>query len=174
MGLAPCTSERIRRVSAAPLEAQIGDRLKTLKLTLAVAESCTGGWLGARLTSVPGSTAYFLGGIIAYANEVKIRLLNVAADVLAEQGAVSEAVAQSMAEGVRIALNADVGVGITGVAGPDGGTPDKPVGLVWIGLADRQRCQARAYRFTGDRAAVRQAAAQAALEQLADRLEQLA
>ncbi len=158
----------------APLEARIGDRLKTLKLTLAVAESCTGGMLGARLTSVPGSTAYFRGGVIAYANEVKIRLLNVAADVLAEHGAVNEAVAQSMAEGVRIALNADVGIGITGVAGPDGGTPDKPVGRVCIGLADRQRSEARAYNFPGDRTAVRRAACQAALEQLADRLGRLA
>ncbi len=140
--------------------------------TLAVAESCTGGGLGARLTDQPGSSAFFLGGIVAYANEVKIRTLSVPASLLAEHGAVSEATARAMAQGARVALNADIGASITGIAGPDGGTADKPVGTVWIGLADAARQEARACLFSGDRKTVRAAAIQAALEQLAAFLEQ--
>jgi nicotinamide-nucleotide amidase len=117
------------------LASVVGELLKQRGQTLAVAESCTGGGLGQALTEVPGSSAYFLGGVISYANSVKIDLLGVNPDDLAAEGAVSAIVAQQMAAGVRARLGADWGIGITGVAGPDGGTDDKPVGLVYIGIA---------------------------------------
>ncbi|WP_338038342.1 competence/damage-inducible protein A [Neosynechococcus sphagnicola] len=113
----------------------VGKQLQTREMTLAVAESCTGGGLGHLLTEVPGSSQYFLGGVIAYENSVKETLLGVDAGVLAQVGAVSREVAQQMAVGVRSRLGATWGLSITGIAGPDGGTPEKPVGLVYIGLA---------------------------------------
>lgn len=112
-----------------------GKLLCDRKYTIAVAESCTGGGLGAMLTEIPGSSQYFQGGIIAYANEVKINLLKVSAADLAQEGAVSEIVARQMAQGVKQLLGTDYGISITGIAGPDGGTENKPVGLVYIGLA---------------------------------------
>ena len=114
----------------------VGQLLLTHKATLAVAESCTGGGLGAMITAVPGSSAYFMGGIISYDNAIKERLLGVSADTLAKQGAVSAPVAEQMAHGVRTQLNTDWGVSITGIAGPGGGSPEKPVGLVYIGIAN--------------------------------------
>jgi nicotinamide-nucleotide amidase len=113
----------------------VGRSLKTKGQTLSVAESCTGGGLGQFLTTVPGSSAYFLGGVISYDNQVKINLLGVNAEDLDREGAVSEIVAQQMAIGVRSRLQTDWGLSITGIAGPDGGTETKPVGLVYIGLA---------------------------------------
>ena len=112
----------------------VADALRGRGLTLAVAESCTGGLLGARLTERPGSSDYFLGGVISYANEVKMGLLGVPAGMLAQYGAVSEEVAGAMAAGARAATGADYALAVSGVAGPDGGTPDKPVGLVYVGL----------------------------------------
>jgi nicotinamide-nucleotide amidase len=117
------------------LASVVGALLKTAQATLAVAESCTGGGLGDVITSVPGSSSYFWGGIISYDNLVKVSLLNVNADDLATYGAVNPIVAKQMAEGVRSRLGTTWGLSITGIAGPDGGTPDKPVGLVYIGLA---------------------------------------
>lgn len=134
--------------------------------SIAVAESCTGGLLGARLTSVPGSSAVFLGGIIAYENTVKVEQLGVPASVIAHEGAVSEEVARAMASGVRAQLGADIGVGITGVAGPDGGTPDKPVGLVWIAVDFGSHLRTHGGRFIGDRSEVRFRASQAALDMI--------
>lgn len=133
-------------------------------LRLAVAESCTGGLLGARVTSIPGSSDVFMGGIIAYDNAVKEGQLGVAAATLAAHGAVSEAVAREMAAGVRARLGTQVGVGITGVAGPDGGTPDKPVGLVWIAVDVDGEVRTFGGRLIGDRAEVRYRATQGALE----------
>lgn len=104
-------------------------------LTIATAESCTGGLIGAALTDVPGASAVYLGGVISYANEVKIGLLGVDADTLAQNGAVSSPVAAMMAQGARAATGADVAVSTTGIAGPGGGTPEKPVGTVWVGVA---------------------------------------
>jgi len=139
--------------------------------TLATAESCTGGLVGALLTGRPGSSAWYLGGIVAYANDLKLRLLGVPADVLAAQGAVSLAVAEAMAAGARAAARSDYAVSLTGIAGPDGGTPEKPVGLVYVGGAGPTGVAAFKHRFSGTRADVRQAAAEAALRHLLDALE---
>jgi nicotinamide-nucleotide amidase len=131
------------------LAAVVGHLLQSAQQTLSVAESCTGGGLGHLLTSVAGSSAYFRGGIISYDNAVKIDLLGVSADDLDTQGAVSDAVAQQMAAGVRSRLQTDWGLGITGIAGPDGGTAEKPVGLVYIGLAAPDgRILSRRFQFS--------------------------
>jgi nicotinamide-nucleotide amidase len=135
-------------------------------LTLAVAESCTGGLLAARLTSISGASASFLGGVIAYDNRVKVSQLGVPDDLIARHGAVSEDVAAAMATGVRRLLGASIGVGITGVAGPDGGTPDKPVGLVWIAVDYGDRSASHGGRYVGDRAEIRFRATQSALDMI--------
>ena len=118
-----------------PLEITVGRFLLTHHLTVATAESCTGGLIGHRLTNVPGSSDYFLGGIIAYANEVKERVLGVSQQTLETHGAVSAETALEMARGARRLLNTAVAISVTGIAGPGGGTLDKPVGLVYIALA---------------------------------------
>ena len=130
---------------------------------LATAESCTGGLVGARLTSVPGSSDVFLGGVIAYANEVKEAELGVSASVLATHGAVSAETASAMAQGARARLGADVAVAVTGIAGPGGGTPEKPVGLVYLCAAGPGGESARDFVVTGDRESVRVRATVAAL-----------
>jgi nicotinamide-nucleotide amidase len=151
----------------ASLSSVIGQLLNQRQETLAVAESCTGGGLGAMLTESAGSSSYFQGGIIAYANAVKAQILGVSAADLAQHGAVSEIVAQQMAQGVRDRLGTTWGLSITGVAGPDGGTPEKPVGCVYIGLAGPQGASAKHYQF-GDRGRdwVRRVSACSALDQL--------
>jgi nicotinamide-nucleotide amidase len=145
------------------LAAVVLDRCRALKLKLAVAESCTGGLLGERLTNIPGSSDVFLGGVIAYHNDVKKGLLGVSAEVMKRHGAVSEEVALQMAAGVRERTGADVGVSVTGIAGPGGGTPEKPVGLIWIAIHSLD-AKARRFHVVGDRTEIRQRAAQAALE----------
>lgn len=152
------------------LEEVVGMYLVMRQKTVAVAESCTGGLLSERLTRVPGSSNYFLGGMVCYSNELKTALAGVPADLIAEHGAVSLAVAQAMAEGVRKRTGASLGIGITGVAGPGGGTPEKPVGLVFIALADENGTQIREFRFPGDRERVRHWASQMALEAVRRRL----
>jgi nicotinamide-nucleotide amidase len=147
----------------ADLAAVVLDRCRELKLTLAVAESCTGGMVGERLTNIPGSSDVFLGGVIAYHNDVKKDLLGVTADDLVKHGAVSEQVALQMAAGIRERTGADVGISVTGIAGPGGGTPEKPVGLVWVAVHGSDT-KARRFHVGGDRAEIRQRAAQAALE----------
>ncbi|HEY0242223.1 MAG TPA: competence/damage-inducible protein A [Gemmatimonadaceae bacterium] len=132
---------------------------------LAVAESCTGGMLGSRITAIPGSSDVFLGGVIAYDNAVKREVLGVSDSDLEEHGAVSEEVASAMAGAVRRMLKADIGIGITGVAGPGGGTAAKPVGMVWVAI-DGPRAEARCLRLFGTREEVRQRAAQAALDMI--------
>lgn len=147
----------------ADLAAVVLDKCRALGYKLAVAESCTGGMLGERLTSVPGSSDVFLGGVIAYHNNVKRNLLGVRAEDIERHGAVSEQVALQMASGVREKLGADVGVSVTGIAGPGGGTAEKPVGLVWVAVHGSE-VKARRFHVGGDRAEIRQRAAQAALE----------
>jgi nicotinamide-nucleotide amidase len=132
-------------------------------LTLGTAESCTGGLVGARLTDVPGSSDVFRGAIVAYSNEVKTAALGVGEELLAEHGAVSAEVAAAMAHGARRALGVDVVVSVTGVAGPDGGTPEKPVGLVFLHAAGPDGELARRLDFPGDRETIRTRAAVAAL-----------
>ena len=140
------------------------DRCRSLDLTLAVAESCTGGLLGARLTSVPGSSDVIFGGVIAYANDVKRDLLDVDQKLLDAHGAVSEEVVRGMAEGARARLHASIGIGITGIAGPGGATPEKPVGTVWIAMAHQDGTRAVQLRLIGDREEIRRRATQSALE----------
>jgi PncC family amidohydrolase len=137
--------------------------------TLATAESCTGGLVAHRLTGVSGSSAYVRGGIVAYANDAKIRLLGVDAAGLRAGGAVSEAVALQMAEGARRAFGADVGIGITGIMGPDGGTLEKPVGLVYIAGVTPERAEVRRFiRGEGDRAGRTRSSSEEALRLLVD------
>jgi nicotinamide-nucleotide amidase len=142
------------------------DRCRAEGRTIAVAESCTGGLLGARLTAVPGSSDVVLGGVIAYHNTVKERQLGVPAAVLAEHGAVSEPVARQMASGVRASLGASIGIAITGIAGPGGGSEEKPVGTVWMAVDVDGEVRAHRSVFIGDRAEIRFRASQFALELL--------
>lgn len=137
--------------------------LENRSATLSVAESCTGGLLGARLTDVPGASAVFLGGVIAYDNRIKVELLGVEPAVIEEHGAVSEAVAGAMAEGACRHLGSDLAAAITGVAGPDGGSEAKPVGTIWIAVAGRGNTVVRRFVFGGDRGEIRARAVQAAL-----------
>jgi nicotinamide-nucleotide amidase len=152
------------------LEQVVGMYLVLRQKTLAVAESCTGGLLAERLTRVSGSSVYFLGGAVCYSNEMKTRWAGVPADLIAAHGAVSQPVAQAMAQGVRARAGSSMGVGITGIAGPTGGTSEKPVGLVFIGLADERGTQVREFHFPGDRDRVRHWASQMALEMVRRRI----
>jgi PncC family amidohydrolase len=155
------------------LEETIGQLLTAHQLTLAVAESCTGGLIGHRLTNIPGSSTYFLGGVVAYAYEVKERVLGVSHATLYDYGAVSEQTAREMARGVRRALGTDVGLSVTGIAGPGGGLPGKPVGLTWIALSARNVERARDFIWDGDRASNKAQSAEAALELLREYLAAL-
>jgi nicotinamide-nucleotide amidase len=144
----------------------VADALRTRALTIATAESCTGGLLAGRLTDLPGSSAYVLGGVVSYANEAKQELLGVSAEMIAEVGAVSAEVAEAMAIGVRGRLGADIGVGITGVAGPDGGSAEKPVGLVHLCVASYERTLPRRIVLPGNRADVRRRAVLVAMHMI--------
>ena len=153
------------------IDAILADELRARGETVAVAESCTGGLLGARFTARPGSSDYFVGGVISYADAVKAQLLGVPAQLLARHGAVSEPVAAAMATGVAAAAGATWGIGITGVAGPDGGSAEKPVGLVYIGCASPAGARVEQQHFSGDRDSVRNQAVTAALHALRRELE---
>jgi nicotinamide-nucleotide amidase len=195
-GLLAAEADEVLRRGAAVIREKIGDAVygedsdelaavvldlcRDGNLRVAVAESCTGGLLGAEITKIPGSSDVFHGGLIAYDNRVKRQLLGVRDDEILAHGAVSESVARQMAKGIRIRLGTEIGVSITGIAGPDGGTLEKPVGTVWIavdvaeGRPPEPRPdgyppltpiqQARVFRFIGDRGEIRRRAAQAALE----------
>ncbi len=145
------------------LEAQIGRALTARKLTLVVAESCTGGLVCHRLTNVPGSSVYFLGGVVAYAYEVKEQLLGVRHATLYDHGAVSKETAIEMARGARRLFGADIAVSVTGIAGPGGGLPNKPVGLTWIALSARETDLARQFVWQKDREGNKAESAEAAL-----------
>ena len=140
--------------------------LKARSLTCATAESCTGGGVGSAITAVPGSSAVFAGGVISYSNDVKRDVLGVSADILQNVGAVSAETAAQMAEGVRRLLKTDRAVSLTGSAGPDGGSEEKPVGLVWFGLATKDGVRTEKCIFRGDRAKVREQAITHALGML--------
>lgn len=149
----------------------VGKLLRSKGLTVSVAESCTGGRLGDMLTDVPGSSDYFLGGIISYSNDAKVSLLGVNSRTLKAKGAVSEEVAVQMAVGARTKFGADIGIGITGVAGPAGGTPTKPVGLVYVAVSSRESSECSRNVFRGSRSSIKDQSARKALEMLEKFLE---
>lgn len=151
---------------------EVAAALLTRGWRLATAESCTGGWVSAALTSLPGSSRWFEGGVVSYANAVKIGLLGVSPDVLAERGAVSEPVALQMAAGVLQALNVDIAVSITGIAGPDGGSAEKPVGTVCFAWATTELVEVKTCHFAGDREQVRLQAVMFALDGVLERAQQ--
>ncbi len=148
------------------LEEVVARTLQVNRATIAVAESCTGGMLAARLTNIPGSSSYFRGGVVCYSNDLKSLWVDVPPETIEAKGAVSSEVALALAAGIRRHTNATLGLSITGIAGPGGGTPEKPVGLVHIGLADEKVSKERAFRFPGDRDRIRLQATQAALDML--------
>jgi nicotinamide-nucleotide amidase len=148
------------------LEQAVGRRLTARGLMLAVAESCTGGLVGHRLTTVPGSSAFFERGVVVYSNRAKEELLGVSEDILRTYGAVSRPCAEAMVRGVCARSGVACGLSITGIAGPDGGTPTKPVGTVFIGLAVPGLVEARHFRFAGGRASVKWQSSQMALDML--------
>jgi len=149
-----------------PLEAVVGSLLLRRGATLAVAESCTGGMLAERVTSVAGSSRYFVGGVLVYSNEMKEKLLGIPSEVLARHTAVSQPVAEMMATRVRQRTGAAYGLAVTGLAGPEGGDAERPVGTVYIGLAAPEGSSARPFRFLGDRERIRRLAVQSALDLL--------
>jgi nicotinamide-nucleotide amidase len=152
------------------MEEVIGLRLTVTGFTLAVAESCTGGLIASRLTEIPGSSAYLMEGVVAYSNDAKIRTLGVDPALIEKYGAVSAEVADAMAQGVRRHADTDFGLSITGIAGPGGGTAEKPVGLVYIALSDDAHTEHRRLVFPGDRHLIRWRSSQAALDLLRRRL----
>ena len=155
------------------LAARLGARCAALGLTVATAESCTGGLVAHLMTEVPGSSAYLRGGIVAYADDVKRSALGVPREVIAAHGAVSAQVALAMAEGVRRVLGTDLAVAVTGVAGPDGGSEAKPVGLVYVAVAGLGAPDVRRFLWTGDRTANKRSSAEAAMEMLLERADSL-
>ncbi|MBX7255352.1 MAG: CinA family protein [Candidatus Hydrogenedentes bacterium] len=153
------------------LEKQIGDRLTRRKETVASAESCSGGLIAHRITNVAGSSAYFQGGVVTYSNQAKCDLLGVKKDSILAEGAVSDTVARQMAEGARARFLADWGVGVTGIAGPTGGTPEKPVGLVYVAVSGKAGTTVQRCMFNGNREEIKSQTANTALQMI---LEQLA
>jgi nicotinamide-nucleotide amidase len=162
--------ERIYSLTNEDLPVVVGNRLRAAGLTVAVAESCTGGLLAKRFTDIPGSSEYFLGGVVAYDNLVKLEILGVPASLLNDKGAVSEEVAAAMAEGVCRATGSDCGLSTTGIAGPDGGSEQKPVGLVYVGSVVGGVTRVERLRLFGSRDQVRERSAFSALDQLRRRL----
>jgi nicotinamide-nucleotide amidase len=146
------------------LEGVLGGLLTERNLRIAVAESCTGGLITSRLTDIPGSSRYVDRSVVTYSNEAKTALLGVGAELIDAHGAVSEPVALAMAHGIRQRASADVGVGVTGIAGPSGGTPQKPVGTVVVAVATAAVSRSRIFRFVGEREQVKFQASQAALD----------
>ncbi|MFN2197162.1 MAG: CinA family protein [Anaerolineales bacterium] len=155
---------------AEPLEINVGKLLRKLGWRLAAAESCTGGLIGHRLTNVPGASAYYLGSVTAYAYEAKVRLLGVSWETLETYGAVSAETALEMARGVCRALAAEVGIAVSGIAGPGGGTPEKPVGLTWIGICTPHMEKAWKFVWEGNRLQNKEQSAEKALELLVQTL----
>jgi PncC family amidohydrolase len=157
-------------METAGLSKKLGSALNKKRLTLAVAESCTGGMVGGAMTALPGSSSYFRGGVIAYDNEVKRSVLRVPARVLDNHGAVSAETVIAMARGAQKLLAADCAIAVSGIAGPGGGTKEKPVGLVFIGIAVKTRAQAFEERFKGTRDHIREQTVKRAMERLLEAL----
>ncbi len=146
------------------MESVAGNLLSRAGWHLAVAESCSGGLISQKLTNIPGSSAFFLGGVISYSNNLKIKFLDVTENLLREKGAVSREVAEAMASGIRNRTEADIGLAVTGIAGPTGGTPEKPVGTVYIGISTSEGVWATRFQFAGDRQQIREITAQTGLD----------
>ena len=149
----------------------IGNILHERGLKLAAAESCTGGLIGSRITDVAGSSEYFLGSVVAYAYEVKVKLLDVSWDTLNMHGAVSRETVLDMARGAQQRIGGDIAISVSGIAGPGGGTPEKPIGTTWIGLAAKDGEWAKEFHFSGNREQNKTSAADAALHLLLDYLQ---
>jgi len=162
--------DRIYSRNGEPLEAAVGRLLRERQVTVSVAESCTGGALAQRITAVPGSSDYFLGGFLVYTDRMKIELLGIDPELLQQHTAVSEAAAAAMADGARDRTGSTFALSVTGIAGPGGGTEETPAGTVFIGLAGAEPARARKFRFLGDRVRVRSLATQTALDMLRRRL----
>jgi nicotinamide-nucleotide amidase len=162
--------DRLYSRNGDPLEVVVGDLLRKHRATVSVAESCTGGMLGERFTSTPGSSNYFVGGFIAYSNQMKVELLGVASEILAEFGAVSKETAEAMAAGARRRTNSTYALSVTGVAGPDGGGEKTPVGMVYVGLADAAGTHVTQRQFIGDRQRIRMFTTMMALDVLRRRI----
>jgi nicotinamide-nucleotide amidase len=156
--------ESVFTITGESLEYSVARELTRHQATIAAAESCTGGLLAERLTRVPGSSAYFRGGVVCYSNDLKTAWTDVPPEIIESQGAVSSPVAQALAAGIRRRTGATIGIGITGIAGPSGGSPEKPVGLVHIALADSLNSSERTLQLTGDRERIRWQASQTALD----------
>ena len=152
------------------LEEVIGQKLRAAKLTLATAESCTGGLLGDRLTNISGSSGYYLGGVISYSNEIKEKILGVPHQILETVGAVSSECALAMAQGIRKLTGSSIGISTTGIAGPGGGTEEKPVGLVFIGISTINYDQVKRFVWNGDRINNKSESSEAALNLLLEYL----
>ena len=165
-------SERMALALGEHLYSALGETLEDIcarmltenRATIAAAESCTGGMVAERLTNIPGSSTFFVGGVVCYSNELKTSMVGVPAELIEAKGAVSPEVARALADGIRRRTGATLGVGITGIAGPGGGTPEKPVGLVFIAIADERGPKEKEFRFFGDRDRIRQQATQSALD----------
>jgi nicotinamide-nucleotide amidase len=166
----PLLGDRIYSRDGSPLEVIVGRMLHDRSATVAVAESCTGGMLGERITSVPGSSHYFAGGFLVYTNAMKTGLLGVDPDVLAKHTAVSDPVARAMADGARERTGSTYALSVTGIAGPEGGTEEMPVGTGFIGISGPNGTDARKFRWVGDRRRIRHAAVQSALDLLRRRM----
>jgi nicotinamide-nucleotide amidase len=162
--MALALGEHLYSIEGEAMEEVVARALTENRATIAVAESCTGGLLAERLTNIPGSSVYFLGGVVCYSNELKSALVDVPAELIESKGAVSPEVALALADGIRKRTGATIGVGVTGIAGPGGGTPEKPVGLVHIGIADERGPRERRFQFPGDRERIRMHASQTALD----------
>jgi nicotinamide-nucleotide amidase len=173
-GLLDTTAEKVREQLGDHVVAEGGETIDTVVaalfrkkgVTLSLAESCTGGLIAARITDLSGSSAYFLEGAVTYSNETKIRRLQVPAELLEKEGAVSSATAMAMARGIRKASGSDIALAVTGIAGPEGGSEEKPVGTVFLALAGRSDCTAKRYQFSGDRERIRRMTAFTALDWL--------
>ncbi|KAA0874687.1 CinA family protein [Nitrincola tapanii] len=153
---------------------EVAAALQAAQAKMSCAESCTGGWVAQLMTAIPGSSAWFEGGCVTYSNAAKTKMLGVDSALFERVGAVSQEVVVAMADGVRRLTESEISVAISGVAGPDGGTPEKPVGTVWLAWAVKgQPTQAQLYHFQGDRQAVREQAVQAALQGILDYLPSL-
>jgi PncC family amidohydrolase len=149
----------------------LGNLLRSRGLKIATAESCTGGLVSDRITDIPGSSEYFVGGVIAYAYEAKVALLHVSWDTLRLYGAVSRETVIEMARGVRTILGADIGISVSGIAGPGGGLPEKPIGTTWIGLSARDGDWSRKFIWEGDRLKNKESSALATLQFVIDYLD---